>query len=144
MPEGANYTIWVGLNKVNEDLSGDYYWSIGWEDHDVSKPDYWLKNASKAAKYDHVMKMTESLEPKFREIFQLTSVDRIIPRQTVYQYGEISCLPGGRYVVVGDAAHPMTPCKSPSRSTSLLKPLIHHALQSEEKEECMQSETRFI
>ncbi|KAI3325626.1 FAD/NAD(P)-binding domain-containing protein [Xylariaceae sp. AK1471] len=106
---GVGYTIFVGLNKVNKDLSGNYYWSFSWDDHDVDKPDYWLKHASKAAKYDHVMKMTESLEPKFREIFELTPVDRIIPGQTVYRDTEVTSLPGGRYILMGDAAHPMTP-----------------------------------
>ncbi|KAI0458873.1 FAD/NAD(P)-binding domain-containing protein [Xylaria acuta] len=101
--------ILVGLNKVNNDLSADYYWCVGWDDRDVGKSDHWLKHASGATKHDWVMKMTESLEPKFREIFQLTPVTGILPGQTVYRDLVIPSLPAGRIVLVGDAAHAMTP-----------------------------------
>ncbi|KAI1158603.1 FAD/NAD(P)-binding domain-containing protein [Nemania serpens] len=101
--------VWVGLNKANSDLSGHYYWAVGWDDEDVSNPNHWLKHASGADKHDHVMKITQSLEPKFREIFPLTPVDGILPGQAVYRDAEIPSLRTGRIVLVGDAAHPMTP-----------------------------------
>ncbi|KAI8948732.1 hypothetical protein F4801DRAFT_604051 [Xylaria longipes] len=94
------YVILVGLNKVNNDLSADYYWCVGWEDHDVGKSDHWLKYASGAAKHDRVMKMTESLEPKFREIFELTPVTCILPGQTIYRDLVIPSQPAGRIVLV--------------------------------------------
>ncbi|KAI0468243.1 FAD/NAD(P)-binding domain-containing protein [Xylaria cf. heliscus] len=100
--------ILVGLNKVNNDLTADYYWCVGWDD-DVGKSDHWLKSASGAAKHDFVMKITESLEPKFREIFQLTPVTGILPGQSVYRDLIIPSLPAGRIILVGDAAHAMTP-----------------------------------
>ncbi|KAI0550968.1 FAD/NAD(P)-binding domain-containing protein [Xylaria curta] len=101
--------VLVGLNKVNADLSADYYWCVGWDDPDAGKPDHWLKYASGSAKHDRVMKMTEPLEPKFKEIFQLTSVAGILPGQTVYRDLIIPSLPTGKIVLVGDAAHAMTP-----------------------------------
>lgn len=95
----------MGLNKANSDLSGHYYWAVGWDDEDVSNPNHWLKHASGADKHDHVMKITQSLEPKFREIFPLTPVDGILPGQAVYRDAEIPSLRTGRIVLVGDAAH---------------------------------------
>ncbi|KAI0871374.1 FAD/NAD(P)-binding domain-containing protein [Hypoxylon argillaceum] len=91
------YFIWVGLNNVNDDLSGNYYWY------------HWLKHASAAAKHDYVMKNIQWLEPTFREIFQQTPVNGILPGQAIYRDAEISSLPTGRIVLVGDAAHPMAP-----------------------------------
>lgn len=96
--------VWVGLNKANDDLSGDYYWCVGWDDQDVNNPDHWLKHASGAAKRDHVIKITQSLEPKFTEIFQLTPANGILPGQ-VYRDAEIPSVRTGRIVLVGDAAH---------------------------------------
>ncbi|KAI1151635.1 FAD/NAD(P)-binding domain-containing protein [Nemania diffusa] len=86
----------------------NYYWCVAWDD-DVGKPDHWLKHASAAAKHDYVMKNTQWLEPTFREIFQQTPVNGILPGQAIYRDAEISSLPTGRIVLVGDAAHPMAP-----------------------------------
>ncbi|KAI0401463.1 FAD/NAD(P)-binding domain-containing protein [Xylaria palmicola] len=103
------YSTWVGLNKVNDDLSGDYYWCVSWDGEDVDDPSHWLKNASGEAKHDYVMKITQSLEPRFREIFRLTPISGILPGLTVFRDAEIQSVPEGRVVLAGDAAHPMTP-----------------------------------
>ncbi|KAI8627206.1 FAD/NAD(P)-binding domain-containing protein [Xylariaceae sp. FL1651] len=107
--KSLGFVVFVGLNKVNEDLSGDYYWLITWDDDNIDKPDHWLRHASQAAKHDHVLKITESLDPEFREIFQLTPVDGIVTKVTVYRDAEILSLPVGKVTLVGDAVHPMTP-----------------------------------
>ncbi|KAI1126980.1 FAD/NAD(P)-binding domain-containing protein [Nemania abortiva] len=108
VPPESGYFIWVGLNNVNSDLSGNYYWCFSWED-DVGKPDHWLKHASAADKHAYVVKNSQWLEPKFREIYELTPLDGILPGMAVYRDAEISSLPSGRIVLIGDAAHPMTP-----------------------------------
>lgn len=129
-------------------MSGHYYWAVGWDDEDVSNPNHWLKHASGADKHDHVMKITQSLEPKFREIFPLTPVDGILPGQAVYRDAEIPSLRTGRIVLVGDAAHPMTPCKSASPNASGVcespEAIIDNALQFEVKVGCRPSETHSI
>ncbi|KAI0096084.1 FAD/NAD(P)-binding domain-containing protein [Nemania sp. FL0031] len=108
VPEKSGYFIWVGLNNVNSDLSGNYYWCFAWED-DVSRPDHWLKDSSATMKHDYVLKNIQWLEPKFREIYQLTQADGILPGMAVYRDADISSLPAGRIILIGDAAHPMTP-----------------------------------
>ncbi|KAI0426697.1 FAD/NAD(P)-binding domain-containing protein [Xylaria sp. FL1042] len=108
--KNLNYTIFAGLNKVNKDFSGDYYWYICWDDEDAHKPDHWLQHATKSAKLDHVLKITESLDPSLREIFLLTPVEKIISGMPVFRDAIIPSLPStGRVTVVGDAVHPMTP-----------------------------------
>ncbi|KAJ8131141.1 hypothetical protein O1611_g2488 [Lasiodiplodia mahajangana] len=108
VPVDSGHFVFVGLNSVNSDLSGNYYWCFSWED-DVDKPDHWLKDASAEAKHDYVLKDSQWLEPKFREIYQLTQVNGIVPGMAVWRDAEISSLPAGRIVLIGDAAHPMTP-----------------------------------
>lgn len=117
-----NYVLWVGLNKVNEDLTGDYYWHVGWEDPDVAKPDHWLKHASKKEKYDRALEVTADLEPRLRELIELTPVDGVLPKQMVLWDAEITSLPVGGVTLIGDAIHPMTPCKCafPAREHRLL------------------------
>ncbi|KAI1367080.1 FAD/NAD(P)-binding domain-containing protein [Xylaria arbuscula] len=105
-----NFFMFVGLNKVNQDLSGDFYWYICWDDDTSDRPDHWLQSASKSAKLEHVLKMTESLEPRFREILLLTPTEGIVSEMPVFRDAVIPSLPStGRVVAVGDAAHPMTP-----------------------------------
>ncbi|KAI0816584.1 FAD/NAD(P)-binding domain-containing protein [Xylaria sp. FL0064] len=110
--KSLDYAIFSGLNKVNEDFSGDYYWYICWDDEDADKPDHWIQHATKPAKLDHILKMTESLKPGLREIFLLTSAEKIVSGMPVFRDAIIPSLPNtGRVTVLGDAVHPMTPCE---------------------------------
>lgn len=136
--------ILVGLNKVNDDLSADYYWCVGWDDHDVGKSGHWLQDASGAAKHDCVMNKTESLEPKFREIFQLTPVTGILPGQAIYRDLIIPSLPAGRIILVGDAAHAMTPCKFGSIHLYGLKDMTDCLLKFEGRAACKRWKMRSI
>lgn len=109
----VDIVMFAGLNKVNEDLSGDFYWYVSWDDETADQPDHWLQHASKQAKLEYVLKRTESLEPRLREIFLLTPAEGIISGMPVFRDAVIPSLPStGRVVALGDAAHPMTPCKS--------------------------------
>ncbi|KAI1304368.1 FAD/NAD(P)-binding domain-containing protein [Xylaria venustula] len=104
------YVVFVGLNRVNEDLSADYYWYIAWEDEGVDKADHWLQHATKATKLDHALYKTKSLDPSLREIILLTPAERIVSGSPVFRDAIISSLPStGRVAMVGDAVHPMTP-----------------------------------
>ncbi|KAI0516766.1 FAD/NAD(P)-binding domain-containing protein [Xylaria bambusicola] len=105
-----NFVMFVGLNKVNEDFSGDYYWYVCWDDEAAHQPDHWLQQTSNSAKLDYVLKITEALDPKFREILLLTSAEGVVSGMPIFRDAVIPSLPStGRVAVVGDAAHPMTP-----------------------------------
>ncbi|KAI1354500.1 FAD/NAD(P)-binding domain-containing protein [Xylaria sp. FL0043] len=108
--KSLDYAIFSGLNKVNENFSGDYYWYICWDDDDADKPDHWLQHATNSAKRDHILKMTEALEPGLREIFLLSPAEKIVSGMPVFRDAIIPTLPNtGRVTVLGDAVHPMTP-----------------------------------
>ncbi|KAI1264410.1 FAD/NAD(P)-binding domain-containing protein [Xylariaceae sp. FL1019] len=103
------YWFFVGLKGVNEDFSADYYWYIAWPDETVGQPDHWMQTATKADKYERMHGIIEKFDPKFREVFELTPVDRILPGVWVSRDGEVPPFPVKNAVLLGDAAHPMTP-----------------------------------
>ena len=51
------------------------------------------------------------LPPKFREIFELTPANRVRKEPHVWRDLELDSLPASRVVLVGDAAHAMTPSR---------------------------------
>lgn len=78
-------------------------------DVDVEKPDHWLRTATQQEKLDHVLKLVSKMPPKFRELFELTPASGIKPEPHVWRDLELESLPTGRVVLLGDAAHTMTP-----------------------------------
>ncbi|KAK5637076.1 hypothetical protein RRF57_012788 [Xylaria bambusicola] len=108
-----NFVLFAGLNKVNKGFSGDYYWYIYWADENADQPDHWLPKTPKSTKLDYVLKITKALDPKFREILLLTPAEGIVLEMPVIRDAVIPSFPStGRVAVVGDAAHPIIPCKS--------------------------------
>lgn len=99
-----------GLHHVLPDgVSGRYYWMFMQPDSNVVNADHWLQTASQQDKLDHVLKSVAKLPPKFREIFELTSASGIRKEPHIWRDLELNSLPAGRIVLVGDAAHAMTP-----------------------------------
>ena len=78
-------------------------------DPTVAQPGHWLQTASKQDKHDHVLAATAKLPPRFREIFELTPVDGMKEDTHIWRDLELPSLPAGRVVLMGDAAHAMTP-----------------------------------
>lgn len=106
------FITFVGLHDVSADgRSGRYYWMMMRPDPTVGEPDHWLQKASKRAKLDHVLQAAEKLSPALREIFDLTPVEGIREEKHIWRDLELSSLPAGRVVLLGDAAHAMTPFK---------------------------------
>ena len=103
----------VGLHHVLPDgASGRFFWMFMQPDpDDVSHPQHWLQKSSQLEKLDHVLKTVAKLPPKFREIFELTPVDMVRKEPHVWRDLELNSLPAGRVVLVGDAAHAMTPSR---------------------------------
>lgn len=99
-----------GLHHVLPDgVSGRYYWMFMQPDPNVANADHWLQTASQQGKLDHVLKSVAKLPPKFREIFELTPASGIRKEPHIWRDLELNSLPAGRIVLVGDAAHAMTP-----------------------------------
>lgn len=99
-----------GLHHALPDgISGKHFWMFMQPDPKVADPDHWLQKATQQEKMDYVMKHVSKLPPKFREIFELTDVSGIRKESHIWRDLELESLPAGRVVLVGDAAHTMTP-----------------------------------
>jgi 2-polyprenyl-6-methoxyphenol hydroxylase-like FAD-dependent oxidoreductase len=104
--------LFLGLNQVSDDgNSGDYYWRVMYLDDKVGEPDHWLQTASSEARLDYVKKAIASLDPRFRELIESTPTSGVSDAPSLYLDAEIPSLPAGRVALLGDAAHPMTPCE---------------------------------
>ena len=99
-----------GLHYVLPDaVSGRHYWMFMQPDADIAKPDHWLQTATQQEKLDYVVKKVAKMPPKFREIFELTPASGIKKEPHIWRDLELTSLPTSRVILVGDAAHAMTP-----------------------------------
>lgn len=99
-----------GLHHALPDgVSGRHFWMFMKPDPDVANPDHWLQTASQQEKLDYVVKSVAKMPPKFREIFELTRASGIKKEPHIWRDLELTSLPAGRIILVGDAAHAMTP-----------------------------------
>lgn len=104
------FITFVGLHYVLPDAkSATYFWMLMRPDNDVGEADHWLQTATQQQKHDYVKKTVAKLEPKFREIFDLTPVEGIRQEPHVWRDLELDSLPAERVILLGDAAHAMTP-----------------------------------
>lgn len=90
-------------------ISGKHYWMFMQPDVRVAEPDHWLQTATQEEKLDHVMNAVAKMPPKFRELFELTPIEGVRKQPHVWRDLELDSLPAGRVILVGDAAHAMTP-----------------------------------
>jgi hypothetical protein len=99
-----------GLHHANPDgLSGRHYWMYMEPDPNVAGSDHWLQTATREEKLNYVLKNVSKLPPKFREIFEATPATGIKQEPHIWRDLELDSLPAGRVILVGDAAHAMTP-----------------------------------
>lgn len=104
------FITFVGLHDVADDgSSGRFFWMMMRPDPKVADADHWLQTASLQDKHDHAMAAAAKLPPRFREIFELTPVSGMRDGNHVWRDLELADLPAGRIVLMGDAAHAMTP-----------------------------------
>ncbi|KAI0008831.1 FAD/NAD(P)-binding domain-containing protein [Xylariaceae sp. FL0662B] len=112
---GDNWNnLFHGLTKVFPDgQSGEFFWVISWHDPLAQHTGRISVNTySKQERLDIALKMTEHMDPKFRQIIQETPVDGIRDIGWVPADAQIDAIPLGRATILGDAVHPMTPYKA--------------------------------
>ncbi|KAJ5124077.1 FAD/NAD(P)-binding domain-containing protein [Penicillium bovifimosum] len=99
-----------GLHHVHPDgVSGRHYWMYMEPDPNVAEPNHWLQTATREEKLNYVLKKVSKMPPKFREIFESTPASGIKEEPHIWRDLELESLPAGRVILVGDAAHAMTP-----------------------------------
>ncbi|RYP81858.1 hypothetical protein DL769_001818 [Monosporascus sp. CRB-8-3] len=106
----CGYLTFCSLHDVAPDgKSARYYWIMSRSDPTIADPDHWLKKATQREKLDYVLDIMKNKDWKFREIFELTPVEGIKEETHVWRDLELASLPASRVVLMGDAAHVMTP-----------------------------------
>lgn len=104
--------LFVGLDVINPDKkSADYYWTLLWPDEGAT--DAGFPNASASAEQLlETARQKMCLAPaELREILELSGPQSIRRTPLVIRDLVLESLPAGRVTLLGDAAHPMTPCK---------------------------------
>lgn len=115
----------AGLHYVHPDgQSARYYWNFLEMDNDVAKPDHWLQRASQREKLDHVLQAIAPLAPKFREIFETTRPEDVKQETHIWRDLELDSIPAGRVILMGDAAHAMTPFRGEGGYHTLVDAII--------------------
>ncbi|KAJ4287129.1 hypothetical protein N0V88_007751 [Collariella sp. IMI 366227] len=120
------FIAFVGLHHALPDgKSGRFYWMFMQPEEspttttpatvpaNISGSAQWLQTASQQAKLNHVLHTTTPLPPSLREIFTLTPVTGVRAEQHIWRDLELApgSLPAERVVLLGDAAHAMTPSR---------------------------------
>jgi hypothetical protein len=116
--------------------SGVWVWAVYERDAKAGTVDHWLRSATLEERYTHALRVTEGVDPKFRQILlndegmDGDSVAGVLEHGPVFYDALIDEVPGvHRVIMIGDAVHPMTPCKF-SLSLTIFPPLFFPSLFS--------------
>lgn len=124
--------LFVGLDVINPDMkSADYYWTVLWPDEGVTDASF-SKAPASAEQLLETARQKMCLAPaELREILELTSPESIRRTPLIIRDMVLESLPARRVTLLGDAVHPMTPCKLSLLLTSLPQMLIIRKVRGE-------------
>lgn len=112
--DGNNHPVrlFVGLDVINPDnKSADYYWTVLWPDEGATEAGFSNASAS-AEQLLETARQKMCLAPaELREILELSGPQSIRRTPLIIRDMVLESLPAGRVTLLGDAVHPMTPCK---------------------------------
>lgn len=109
-----NFHLYVGLKDVSEDgEEARYYWYLNFYDPEAAREPFWTATATKQEMYTSALEKIKVLDPAYSRIVRLTSANDIRAPPIVFRdlLLEDDAIPQGRVTLLGDAAHPMAPCK---------------------------------
>ncbi|KAK3490057.1 hypothetical protein B0T13DRAFT_405495 [Neurospora crassa] len=107
---GPDFILFSGLNRVSDDGSyGDYYWMMV-ESREVGD-DHWVKTGTAEERLRKSKERIQALDPRFRVTVEKTEVEGL--KKVVAWYDALieDIPPVNRVILIGDAAHPMTPAR---------------------------------
>ena len=110
-----NFHLYAGLKEVAP--SGDsacFYWFLNFYDVEASKEPFWTATATKQEMHEFALEKSKALSSTYSRIVHLTSSNDIKAPPIVFRdlLLDDDAIPAGRITLLGDAAHPMAPCKS--------------------------------
>ena len=109
-----SFHLYVGLKEVSADgTAATYYWYLNFYDPEAANEPYWTASASKEEMYKFAVQKTQPLDPTYSRIVHLTDSKSIRAPPIVFRDLLLNddAIPLGRVTLLGDAAHPMAPCK---------------------------------
>ncbi|KAK3314161.1 hypothetical protein B0H66DRAFT_372723 [Apodospora peruviana] len=112
MAFGKDFRLFSGLNRATDDgKEGEYYWLMSASDETVTQPDHWLKTASAEKKLEWATEKVQGLQPLFRTTIEKTKPEAVKATAMWWDALIPETPPVNRVIVIGDAAHPMTPAQ---------------------------------
>lgn len=123
-------SLFAALNRVSPDgQTGYYYFILHWVDeaaaHSRPEAPYWTVTATKEELAEFARKHTRKCPEDLRRLVDKVPVEGYRTPGIVLRSVELTPdqLPPGRVMVIGDAAHSMTPCEPPGPSCSSFQSL---------------------